>query len=270
MIINKGELVMKRLHVLSAGVAATAAKDTTSKWNAANPDFPAILDCGSSVDLINRVLCGEPCDILILADYIIIEKLMMPKYADGYYIFAGNSMVLRAAEGNDINDNNWAETLLNPKTIFTHNDPFGDPGGYRAVMTMKLADTYEPGLSAKLFDHPGYIGLELNKNENDKPPYNYMFYYYTGALASGLPFANLPATMNLSDESLSDIYAKASFKIDDKNTIIGTPICHAVTIPCNSQYPTQAREFTDMFLQYDFEEKGFLPRRGNTNITLPK
>jgi len=254
------ELVLKRLHILSAGVASDAARDTAAKWNAEYPDFPAVLDCGSSVDLIRRVLGGERCDLLILADNVIIEKMMMPKYADGYFVFAGNSMVIRAAKGKKINTNNWKDKLLSRESVFTHNDPFGDPGGYRAVMTIMLADQYESGLSAKILNHPGYIGMRRGTDTTEVSPYDYMFYYYTGALAAGASFAKLPATMDLSDDSLADVYSKVSFSIDENTTVIGSPICHAMTIPLGAQNPTQARMFADLFLQYDFIGKGFIQR----------
>jgi len=253
---------MDELRILSAGVAAAATKDTVVKWNAQHPKIPAALDCGSSVDLIRRVLSGEPCDLLILADHAIIESMMMPKHADGYCIFAGNRMVVRTTKGNDINDDNWKEKLLSPSTTFTHKDPYGDPGGYRAVMTMQLADEYESGLSDKLFKHSGYIEAQRGQSAQNMPPHDYMFYYYTGALAAGAPFAELPPVMNLSDEKLLHVYAKASFAIDATTTVTGAPICHAMTIPCNASSPKHAHEFAQLFLQYGFAGKGFLPRSG--------
>ncbi|MCL1912541.1 MAG: substrate-binding domain-containing protein [Eubacteriaceae bacterium] len=249
------------LRIFSAGVAAIAAIDTVSKWNAAHPDFPALLNIGGSVDLIRRVAGGEICDLLILADNTIIESMLMPVHADGYCVFAGNRMVLRASEGHAAQDQyaDWKEKLLLPSAVFSHSNPFADPGGYRALMTMMLADQYEEGLSARLFNHPGYIGMRRGFDTQNKPP-DYVFYYYTGALAEGVPFALLPAIMDLSDEKLVDIYAKVSFAIDENTTVAGTPICHAMTIPLNAHYPRQAGEFADLFLQYGFAEKGFLYR----------
>jgi len=253
---------LKGLRILSAGVALLAATDTVAKWNAENPDFPAVLDSGGSVDLIRRVLGGEPCDLLILADSVIIEIMLMPEHADGYCVFAGNRMVLRATEDHNLNENNWKDKLLSPKTVFTHTDPFGDPGGYRAVMTMKLADEFEAGLSDKLLHHPGYAGLKRGQSARSLPPHDYMFYYYTGALAADVPFAVLPPVMDLSDEGLADAYAKVSFDISETITVSGAPIRHAMTVPCMAQNPPLAREFAELFLHYDFAGKGFLPRCG--------
>lgn len=257
------------LKIFSAGVAAKLAKKTVEAWNAAHPDSPASLTMGGSVDGIRRQLNGEDFDLLILADDDIIKSMMMPEHSDGYYIFAGNKMVVAAAEGREISSDNWREKLLAPEAKFMHMNPYGDPGGYRAVMAILLADQVEPGLTKKLMDHPGHIGME-REAPKEKPAYDYMFTYYTGAKGRGLVFAELPKEMDLSDDSLAELYARAEFQVDDKNKVKGSPIAHAVTIPLASKNRKLALEFTEQFLKNDFTAAHFIPRGKAVGVWPPK
>jgi ABC-type molybdate transport system substrate-binding protein len=252
---------MEELKVFSAGVAMGVAKDTAEKWNSTHPEFPVKLTFGGSVDLIRRVLAGEDCDILILADNTIIENMMMPDVTGGYVIFAANKMVIAATPGNSIDSDNWREKLLAPDAKFMHMNPYGDPGGYRAVLAMLLADKVEEGLSEKLMNHPGHIGMDPTLTRENMPPFNYMFTYYSGAKKRGMVFAELPAIMDLSDEALNDVYSSVSFAVDEEHTVKGSAIFHALTIPYAAKNPVQAKEFADQFLASDFNAYGFSPAK---------
>ena len=250
----------KTLQVFTAGVAMGIVKETVQRWNLKHPDFQAEMHPGGSVDLIRRVLAGERCDVLIVADDTNIAEMLMPEKADGYTIFAGNSIVVAAMPGYTISSADWKEKLTAPDAVFLNKDPYGDPGGYRAVMAMQLADEVEPGLAEKLLNHPGHLGMDKNMDRKNPPPYQYDFLYRSGAIASGRPFADLPDCMNLSDPALKDVYAKASFAVDENNTVIGAPIAHALTIPKTAKFPEAAKEFAAQFLKNSFTERGFIPR----------
>jgi ABC-type molybdate transport system substrate-binding protein len=86
--------------------------------------------------------------------------------------------------------------------------------------------------------------------------------YRSGAKMSGRNFAELPAIMDLSDPALAGEYAKVSFAVDDRNTVIATPIAHAITIPRIALHKEAAKEFAGMFLEIDKEAEGFLSREG--------
>lgn len=258
------------LKIFSAGVASKLARQTVEDWNAQHLDSPAELTVGGSVDGIRRLLAGEEFDLLILADDDIIKTMLMPKYTDGYYIFAGNKMVIAAAEGRDINSDNWQEKLLAPEARFMHMNPYGDPNGYRAVMAILLADRVEPGLSKKLMDHPGHIGMDPKPQVGAKPEYDYMFTYYSGAKGRGLKFAELPPVMDLSDDALADVYATAEFQVDDQNKVKGSPIAHAVTIPLASKNRALALEFVESFLRNDFAAAHFIQRSRAVGNWQPK
>ncbi|MDD5014830.1 MAG: substrate-binding domain-containing protein, partial [Atribacterota bacterium] len=126
----EAELAPYRLHVFCAGVSMKLVKAIAEKWNEMHPELPVIVTPGGSVDLIRDCIGGKACDLLISADDAIIRSMMLPEYADGYRIWAGNKMVVI---GEDITDENWEEKLLAEDATFKHGNPYGDPGGYRAV-----------------------------------------------------------------------------------------------------------------------------------------
>ncbi len=254
------QLVPYRLNVLTAGVAMRMVNDTATRWNELHPELPAVVTPGGTVDLIRDCLAGVPCDLLISADAAIIGSMLMPQHVDGYRVWAGNKMVV-AGEG--INSENWQERLLAPDATFKHMSPYGDPGGYRAVMAMLLADAHEPGLSDKLMNHPGHYGMERNPGPfGVMQQTQYDFTYRSAAIGAGRNFAELPAVMDLSDPALAEQYAKVSFAVDEANTVTATPIEHALTIPKATPHKEAAREFARLFLAIDKEAAGFLPRQG--------
>lgn len=248
----------KTLNIYSAGVAKKVVTAAIEKWNSLHPELPAALTVGGSVDLIRRSISGEKCDLLILADDKIIDSIMMPDKASGYIVWAGNRMVIAANPGYDITTENWKEKLLAPDATFDHHNPYADPGGYRSIMSMLLADKVEPGLANKLLTHPGHFGMP--NDPSDKPEIKYCFDYYTRAFDRNAPIADLPAIMDLSRDELADDYADACFELDAETTIPATPINHALTIPAAAVHPEQAKEFANLFLDTDFTSYGFVSR----------
>jgi ABC-type molybdate transport system substrate-binding protein len=112
-------------------------------------------------------------------------------------------------------------------------------------------------------NHPGHIGMEKNSGPAGRMrTARYEITYYSAAKKSGGDFAELPAVMNLSDDSLSSIYAKASFAVDENNTVTATPIAHAITIPKTALHKQAAQEFARMFLAIDKQAEGFISREG--------
>lgn len=254
------ELAPYRLHILCAGVSWRLVKEVAEQWNKSHPELPAVVTPGGSVDLIREVISGQPCDLLISADDAIIRSMMIPEYAEGYRIWAGNKMVII---GEDLTDDNWIEKLLADNGTFKHHNPYADPGGYRAVMAILLADKYKPGLTEHLMNHPGHIGMEKNPSFfSSQKETKYTFMYHSAAKSSGKNFAELPEIMNLSNPSLAEEYAQVSFAVDEKNTVIATPIAHALTIPKNAMHQKAAKEFAKMFLDIDKAAEGFVSRTG--------
>lgn len=249
----------KTLQIFTAGVAMKAVKETAQKWNLTHPNLQAEVHVGGSIDLIRRILSGERCDVLISADDTTIKDMLMPEYAEKYTTFASNKMVVSASEGYDINDDNWKEKLLSDDAVFFHKNPYGDPGGYRGVMALKLANFVEEGLGDKLMDHPGHLGMDPNMTMQNAPEYHYALEYYSAAKSKGVPFANLPDVMNLSDPKLNDTYSKVTFDVDSENTVKASAITHGIAALKTAKFKQEAAEFVEMFLENDFKKYNFIP-----------
>ena len=88
----------------------------------------------------------KPCDIMASADYTVIDKLIVPKYADWNIRFATNQLVLcytdKSAHAEDVGADNWYEILQKKGVVWGHSDPNLDPCGYRSLMVMQLAETH--------------------------------------------------------------------------------------------------------------------------------
>ncbi len=206
---------------------------------------------------------GRQADIMMSADYTVIDELLIPKFADWNIQFARNTMVIAYTEkskyADEINPDNWYEILTRPGVVYGHSDPNADPCGYRTLMVWQLAEKYYkvPGLYAKLQSHcpPGNVRPKsvelialLQSGDMD-----YAFEYRSVAVQHGLKFIELPDEINLSQAKYADFYKQAQVKVSGKTpgtTVIktGKPIIYGVTIPKNAPHPDLAIEFVRFLL----------------------
>ena len=242
---------MQTLNVLHAGSVTKPIKDTIARFK--RDDITIHATHSGSVDCVRRLIAGEPCDLIVLADAELIVTMLMPTHADGFYVFAGNSIAIMATSDEaTINAGNWIETLLHPLATFGHYDPFFDPGGYRAVMACMLADHVEPGLSKKLLEHPGRMVV----TPGSKPVPQFIFTYLSSAQKSGKPFVILPDEMALSKDELNPLYREAVFDLGESK-VYGSAISLALTIPFTARNKELAQKFAREFIQSDFASEGF-------------
>ena len=253
------------LRVFCAGVAKGPVDRVLEQVKPGFADTEIEVVLGGSVAGVNRLIAGERFDVMVLADTLPIEQMLMPEYVDGYYVWGGNSMVVM---GNGITADNWAERLCDPASIITHRNPYDDPAGYRAVMAIRLADGVEPGLAGRILANPGYRGLDRAQYEGAKPP-AFMFgdhkmedgcydiLYKTAPVAWGMDYAELPGQMNLGDPAFEKVYRSVSFTVDGGEEIFGSTILHAVCIPKACGNLSAAEAFVRAFLRLSFSEFGF-------------
>ena len=90
---------------------------------------------------------------MLLADPEVFPQMLMPQYVRWYTLFARNRIVLAYTGGSRgaaaIDGENWRTVITRPGVEVGRSDPNTDPSGYRALLTMQLAEQYyrEPGLS---------------------------------------------------------------------------------------------------------------------------
>jgi len=206
---------------------------------------------------------GREADIVMSADYTVIDELLIPEFADWNIEFACNTMVIaytdRSAYADEITPDNWYEIITRPGVNYSHSDPDADPCGYRTLMVWQLADRYYdvPGLYERLAEgcppanvRPKAVELIalLQSGEID-----YAFEYRSVAVQHDLEFVELPDEINLSRTEYADFYAGAEVTISGKEpgetiTKRGAPIIYGLTIPKDAPHPELAAEFVAFVL----------------------
>jgi molybdate/tungstate transport system substrate-binding protein len=157
------------------------------------------------------------------ADYKVIDKLLIPSYADWNIRFATNQLVLcytdKSKYAGEVNDKNWHEILRRDGVIWGHSDPNLDPCGYRTLMVLQLAEKYYnvPELYEK--------AIANRPKENIRPKsvelvsllqtgnMDYAWEYLSVAVQHGLQYILLPDEINLGNYQFDKLYSQAVVKV---------------------------------------------------------
>lgn len=249
------------LVVFNAGSLAKPFSDLLRAFATRNPEVVPAQENSGSLEAARKLTdLGKIPDVIGVADYGVIAKLLIPVHATWYATFARNSMVLiysdESAGAEEINARNWWQILLRPGVRAGHSDPTLDPNGYRTLMVFQLAEKFyrQPGLAARLDRAfpPMYIrpkeaeltGL-VQAGELD-----YAWSYASIAKTAGLRYVVLPPEIDLSDPRLADWYAQAAVRLPgvsragkDSVEFRGEPIVYALTIPKAAPHPQLAQAF---------------------------
>jgi molybdate/tungstate transport system substrate-binding protein len=254
------------LVVFNAGSLAKPFNDLLKAFEARHPKVDPAQENSGSLEAARKLTdLGKIPDVLGVADYGIIPKLLIPRYASWYVTFARNSRVLiytdESVGAQEINRRNWWQVLLRPEVHAGHSDPALDPNGYRTLMVFQLAERFyrQPGLAERLDRAfpPKYIRPKeadltalVQAGELD-----YSWSYASIARTAGLRYVTLPPEIDLSDASLADWYSQASVRLPgasrggrDSVEFRGEPIVYALTIPNEAPHPQNALAFARFVL----------------------
>jgi len=261
----KGNLV-----VFNAGSLGLPFRNLLRAFRAANPDVKTAQESAGSLESARKLTeLGKIPDVLAVADYAIIPKLLIPAQTDWYATFATNALVLAYRDESqgayEINTQNWYRILMRSGVRTGRSDPALDPAGYRTLMVWQLAEKYyaQPQLERLLraasparYMRPKEADLTalLQLGELD-----YIWTYASIARTSGFRSVRLPAEIDLSDPALADTYAQARVVLPgatrakgDSVEFRGEPIVYALTIPGNAPHP----EVAEAFVRFVFSEAG--------------
>ena len=251
------------LIVFLAGSLAIPFKEIKNEFNIIYPNVNVILEAAGSRTCARKISdLKRPCDIMASADYTVINKLLIPEFADWNIKFAKNEMCIvyhkNSKLSNNINKDNWFEILLNNEVVFGRADPNADPCGYRAVLTSKLAEKYYkiPGLAKKIlnknkeFIRPKETDL-LALLESDN--IDYIFLYRSVGEQHNLNCLILPDKINLKSTKFTEYYKTAAVAITGKKpgeyiSRKGSPMVYGITIPKNAPNKKAALTFLDFIL----------------------
>ncbi|NPA92490.1 MAG: tungstate ABC transporter substrate-binding protein WtpA [Chloroflexi bacterium] len=256
------------LIIFHAGSLTVPVEKLTKAFQEKHPNVKFATESGGSRTVARKISeLGQEADIMMAADYLVIDDLLVPDYADWNIQFARNVMVLtytdKSKYANEINSDNWYQILLRDDVIYGHSDPNADPCGYRTLMVWQLAEIYynQPGLYQKLDDHcppanvrPKAVELLALLESGDM---DYAFEYLSVAVQHNLKYVSLPKEINLGSPEMADYYAQAKVEINGSEpgqtvTVVGAPIVYGLTIPKNAPHP----ELAEAFLQFVLGPEG--------------
>jgi molybdate/tungstate transport system substrate-binding protein len=208
----------------------------------------------------------KPADVMAAADFKVIDKTLIPEYAEWNIRFATNQLVLcytdQSRFANQITANNWYEILGRKGVIWGHSDPNLDPCGYRSLMVLQLAEKYYklPELHDQLIANrpeknirPKSVELvSLLKTGN----MDYAWEYLSVAVQQGLKCILLPDEINLGNYKMDEVYEQATVKVTGKKpgtwiTRTGKSCTYGITILKYAQNPEAAEAFMAYLMDPD-------------------
>ncbi|WP_054029473.1 tungstate ABC transporter substrate-binding protein WtpA [Desulfatitalea tepidiphila] len=258
----QGKLVM-----FHAGSLSVPFQAMEKAFEAQYPKVDLVREASGSQQAARKVTdLKKPCDIIGSADYKVIDKLLVPDYADWNIRFATNQLVLcytdKSKYADTINAGNWYEILQKKGVVWGHSDPNLDPCGYRALMVLQLAEKHyrKPGL---------YEAAIANRPlENIRPKsvelvsllqtgnMDYAWEYLSVAVQHGLKYVVLPDEINLGNYQFDDFYTQATVKVSGKEPgtlmeLKGGSCTYGITLIKNAPNPEAAVAFLQYMLSPD-------------------
>lgn len=253
----------KNLIIFHAGSLSVPVKKLTEEFERINPGVKVLTESAGSLVCARKITeLGKPCDLILSADYYVIDKMLIPAYASWNIKFATNEIVIaylgKSKYAENINSSNWQNILLRPDVIFGRADPNSDPCGYRSVFVASLAGDY--------YNRPDLTDSILSKDRKYMRPkevdliallqtgvVDYIFQYKSVAIQHELKYIELPREINLADITMKDKYSKVSVLVPGSEPgseirIDGDYICYGGTIPANAPDKETAIKFFDFML----------------------
>jgi molybdate/tungstate transport system substrate-binding protein len=268
------------LIIFHAGSLSVPMKEIADSFKKENPDVNVMMEAAGSVECARKITdLKKPCDVMASADYTVIDKMLIPAYAEWNIKFVSNEMAVvyneKSKRSQEINAGNWYQIMLDKNIQIGRADPNSDPCGYRAVLVTQLAEKYykQKGLSVQL----------LTKNKDNMRPketdllatlesgnVDYIFLYRSVAQQHKLKYVILPDEVNLKNPAFSDLYKTVSIEINGKKpgekiTQTGEPMIYGITIPTNAPNKTVALAFVKFLLTKD-KGMAILAKQGQASV----
>lgn len=268
----------KDIIIFHAGSLTVPVNKISEAFGKANPGVRILSEAAGSLQSARKITeLGKPCDIMLSADYSVIDKMLIPRYASWNIRFATNEIVIayrpRSAYSSIIREDNWPDILLKDDVIIGRADPDADPCGYRTIFTARLAGEY--------YGRKGLADSILGKDRDYIRPkevdlvalletgvIDYMFQYKSVAIQHGLSYLELPDEINLSSPDMKEHYASVSYMIPGdtpgtRSEIRGDYICYSGTIINNAPQKELAVKYFRFLLSEEgrkiFRESGQEP-----------
>jgi len=259
-----------KLVIFHAGSLSVPFKAMETAFEKQYPNVDIQREAGGSTKMARLISeVGKPADIMASADYVVIDKNLIPNFASWNVRFATNQMVLcytdKSRYADQINSDNWYDILQKKDVVWGHSDPNLDPCGYRSVMVLQLAEKFykKPGLADALIANRPAKNIRPKSVELisllQSGHMDYAWEYLSVAVQHGLKFVTLDNHLNLSDYKLTPFYKNARVKVTGKKPgtfieRVGKSITYGITMIDKAQN----KEAAEAFLAYMFDPEGGL------------
>ncbi len=281
------------LIILHAGSLTVPVAKLGEAFARLYPDVTLKTEAGGSRTTARKVSeLGREADLVISADYAVIDELLIPDWASWNIRFARNAMVIAYTDqsryADEINSENWYQILTRGDVAYGHSDPDADPCGYRTLMVWQLAEKHygQKGLADRLRElcppsniRPKAVELLALLQSGDM---DYAFEYRSVAVQHNLRYVELPPEIDLSDPAHADFYRQAVVTLSgsapgETITRYGQPIVYGVTIPKNAPNPKAAEAFVALMLSSEGQQildalgqPPLVPPRCDQSAALPQ
>jgi molybdate/tungstate transport system substrate-binding protein len=238
------------IKILHAGSLSMPMKVIADSFMLHYPNVNVLLEASGSVDGARKISeLNRNFDIFASADYLVIDRLLIPRHTKWNLLFAGNEMVIaytpNSKESNKIDSLNWYDIIEKTDIFYGRSDPDSDPCGYRTLLTLNLAEDYygKSGLANKIlgkdvrFIRPKEVDLIALLQTQ---AIDYIFIYRSIALQHKFKYIELPKAINLGYPSYAENYKRAKVSIRGSTPgstieIAGEPMAYSFTIPINAE-----------------------------------
>ena len=256
-----------KLTIFYAANLTSVMNELGREFNQLYPDIELATESSGSILAIKKVTdLNRPADMIFVADYKLIDKMLAPKYTNWGIAFYKDRIVIAFTEKsrytNEIDSKNWFRILMRPDVKYGYANPNLAPVGYNTLITWELADLY---YNEKINNKTIYEALKEKCPEDYVRPdvseliptlesmsLDYLFLYQSTAEQHNLKFIQLPEEIDLGNEKLEELYKKATIEITDQKGVnhvtFGKSIVFAFTILNDAPNKNAAIDFAKLLL----------------------
>ena len=278
------------LIVFGAGTLSTPFTAELAAFKEQNPGVTVHSQFGASGDMVKNITqLHQPADVLGVADYSLIPKLMFSSShpsATWYVGFVSNQLTFaytsHSKGASQLTAANWYKVLAQPGVHIGRSNPAADPSGYQTLQMLQLADSYyhDPNLSASVLKNSPDSSVAETETSLiaalQSGQIDYLAIYESNALEEHLEYIPLPPQINLSDPAMAASYAKVTIHAGSLGALTAKPIIYGLTIPASAPDAALGQEFIQFVLgpqgQAIMRSNGFVvisPALASSQAKLP-
>ena len=250
------------LIVFGAGTLSTPFTAELQAFKKQNPGVTVHSQFGASGDMVKNITqLGQPADVLGVADYSLIPKLMFggsKPFATWYVGFVSNQITFaytsHSKGASQLTASNWYKVLAEPGVRIGRSNPAADPSGYQTLQMLQLANGYyhDPNLSASVLKNSPDSSVAETETSLlaalQSGQIDYLAIYRSNALEQHLKYIALPPQINLSDPAMAAAYGKVTIHAGSLGALTAKPIIYGLTIPANAPSAALGQKFISFVL----------------------